>query len=529
MTPDRVSPTVPDLTEEAAARFREVLGADAVVTGRTAVAEFDDPFSYSGWGAHQGSAVVMPSSTEEVQAIVRIANELGTPLWPFSQGRNNAYGGPSPVVGGSVQVSLRRMNRILDVDEKLATALVEPGVRFFDMYDHLRANGIKLWSSAPDLGWGSIVGNALEYGVGYTINGDHASRACGLEVVLPTGRIVRTGMGALPGSDAWQAHPRGYGPSVDGIFKQSNLGIVTKMGIWLMPEPEFYYSGVVSLADPAALPAFIDIVRPLVLDGTFQNHVAIGNAVFVASILDGAPTRADVFDGPGPIPHDVVKSLAELLGIGAWNMRFALYGTEEIVAARLRRIRARLESIDGVRVQGTGFRGEDVHEQAQDQNARVQAGIPSLELMRALDWYSGPGGGHIDFSVVAPLRGEHVSRVHGMMDRVLAGTALDYDPAMILSGRHMINVSQIYFHPDDEATTRRAFGIYPRLIDAAAELGYGLYRTHVDFMDAAAERYTFNDHVQRRFAEKLKDALDPRGILAPGKQGIWPAALRTHD
>jgi 4-cresol dehydrogenase (hydroxylating) flavoprotein subunit len=528
MATSRSATLDPDTVSAAISRFTEVLGAAAVVTGRAAVAEYDDPFSFSGWGRHQGTAVVMPETTEQVQAIVRIAGELGTPLWPFSQGRNNAYGGPSAVLGGSIQVSLRRMNKILDVNEKLGTALVEPGVRFFDMYDHLRANDIKLWSSAPDLGWGSIVGNALECGVGYTVHGDHAGRSCGMEVVLPTGRVIRTGMGALPGSDAWQAHPRGFGPTLDGIFRQSNFGIVTKMGIWLMPEPEAYFSGVAAIADPAALPAFIDAVRPLVLDGTFQNHVAIGNAIFVASTLDGAPTRAEVFDGPGPIPHDVVKSLAARLGIGAWNMRFALYGTPAIVQGRLARIRSRLEALDGVTVDGTQYRGSDVHELASDQNAQVQAGIPSLELMRVLDWYSGPGGGHIDFSVVAPLRGDHVSRVHAMMDRVLAGSRLDYDPAMILSGRHMINVSQIYFHPDDETAAGRAFDIYPRLIEAAAVLGYGLYRTHVAFMDEAAAKYTFNDGIQRRFAEKIKDALDPAGILAPGKQGIWPAALRQH-
>lgn len=530
MTQTRVAAVDRNTFAAAVARFTEVLGADAVLVDRTAVSEYDDPFIHAGWGAHQGAAVVMPASADEVQAVVRIANEFQTPLWPFSQGRNNAYGGPSPVLGGSVQVSLRRMNRILDVDERLATALVEPGVTFFDMFEHLQANGIRLWSSTPDLGWGSIVGNALECGVGYTgVYGDHASRACGLEVVLPTGRVIRTGMGALPGSDAWQAHPRGFGPSVDGIFRQSNLGIVTKMGIWLMPEPPSYLSGVVAIQDPAALPAFIDAVRPLVLDGTIQNHASIGNAIFVASIVDGAPSRTEVYDGPGPIPHSVIGELAERLGIGAWNMRFALYGTEAIVDARFRRIRERLEALPGVRVSGETFAEHEVHDLATDQNARVQSGVPSLELMKALDWYSGPGGGHLDFSVVAPTSGEHMSRVHRMMDRVLAGTDLDYDPAMIISGRHMINVSQIYFHPDDEATTRRAYDVYPRLIAAAAELGYGLYRTHVEFMDAALERYTFNGHAQRRFAERLKDALDPRGVLAPGKQGVWPAALRHHD
>ena len=54
------------------------------------------------------------------------------------------------------------MNRVLEVNDELAYAVIEPGVRFFDLHDHLQAGGHKLWPSIPDLGWGSVVGNTLE-------------------------------------------------------------------------------------------------------------------------------------------------------------------------------------------------------------------------------------------------------------------------------------------------------------------------------------------------------------------------------
>lgn len=120
----------------------------------------------------------------EVQAVVQIAGEFGVPLWTFSRGKNNGYGGPSPCLQGCILVDLSRMNRILEVNDQTCYALVEPGVSFFDLYEYCKARNLKVYPSVPALGWGSVVGNTLDRGWGYTPLGDHCHAQCGLEVRL---------------------------------------------------------------------------------------------------------------------------------------------------------------------------------------------------------------------------------------------------------------------------------------------------------------------------------------------------------
>lgn len=70
-----------------------------------------------------------------------------------------SYGGPAPRVNGSVSLDLHRMDKVIEVNEKYAYAVVEPGVTFFDLYNHIAKNELKVWPSVATLGWGSVLGN----------------------------------------------------------------------------------------------------------------------------------------------------------------------------------------------------------------------------------------------------------------------------------------------------------------------------------------------------------------------------------
>ena len=186
-----------DAVASALRDFETIVGAEWVRVAERDLVAYSDDYAIAPGADHAVGGAVAPKSAEEVQAILRVAQARGAPLWPISRGKNLGYGGAAPLLPGSIILDLSRMNRILEINEKLGYAVVEPGVSFFDLYQRLQQEGIKLWLSSPGHGLGSVIGNALERGFGFTPYGDHTSKLCGLEVVLPNGDVVRTGMGAM--------------------------------------------------------------------------------------------------------------------------------------------------------------------------------------------------------------------------------------------------------------------------------------------------------------------------------------------
>ncbi|MFD5406195.1 FAD-binding oxidoreductase [Streptomyces griseorubiginosus] len=498
----------PGNVELALRDFVAELGSEAVLTDAEALAEFRDPFWVRGSADFDASAMVMPRNVEEVQAVVRIANEYQIPLWVFGQGRNNAYGGAAPRLPGSVLVNLRNMNRVLEVNEELAYAVVEPGVRFFDLYDALEECGGMLWASVPDLGWGSVVGNALECGIGAMPLGDHASNICSMEVVLPTGEIMRTGMGALTNSKVTHAYRHSFGPEVEGLFFQSSLGIVTSMGIRLMPRPERVLCGLIGFEGEQLVEPVIDIMRGLMLEGIVQGLPLLGQGIGMEDDSKGVMDPSS----------------------GTWNVRFALYGREERVEADYRIVENAFSEVPGVRFSRYAFRGDDRASQDGNHDDRARCGIPDMDFWNMFKEFAyGEDTAHLDLSPVGPMVGRDVAETVELIRSLYASSPLPYAWGVILQGRCVTYVTATVFNPTEEQQTREVYRAYNERVVQLAKAGYPVYRTNIHHMDHVAEQYDFNDHIYRRFNETLKDALDPKGILQPGKRGIWPARLRESS
>ncbi|MCC8391183.1 FAD-binding oxidoreductase [Paraburkholderia sp. MMS20-SJTR3] len=507
--------------DQALAGWRAIVGDAQVLTSDSSLAAYLDPFAPGAPGEFAASAALLPASVDEIRALLRIANQYRIPLWTVSTGRNFAYGGAAPRLSGSVVLDLQRLNRILAVDETLAYALVEPGVSYFDLYAHLREHGYKLWVDPPAAGWGSVVGNTLERGFGYTDYGDHAAAQCGMEVVLANGDVLRTGMGGIEIGGAWQLYQPGYGPSFDAMFMQSNYGIVTKLGVWLMPAPPAYLVGEIQFQHEADLAAIVDILRPLRLDGTIGNHAVIEGGLRRAA---GLSARRQWYDGAGAMPESAVTAMLEKLGVGRWNLHFALYGAPEVIDARYALIERAFSTVPRARLMAARYAGDAQPTGGGDRN---MAGIPAMSAFRMLDWRGGAGA-HVDFSPICPASGADAMRQYTMVKTRAAEYGFDYYGGFTAGARHLHHIFAAIFARDDPRQREQAGALLRSLMSDARAAGYGQYRAHLAVMDFAAAQYSFNDGALLRLSETIKDALDPNGILAPGKQGIWPAAWRDR-
>ena len=311
-------------------QFRTLLGEANVLVQAEQLAPYNKVMMPVENAAHAPSAALTATTVEQIQGIVKICNEHRIPIYTISTGRNFGYGSAAPVQRGQVVLDLKKMNKIIKVDPEMCYALVEPGVTFQQLYDYINDNNLNLMLSfsAPSAIAGPL-GNTMDRGVGYTPYGEHFMMQCGMEVVLANGEVYRTGMGGVKGSNTWQIFKWGYGPTLDGMFTQSNYGITTKMGFWLMPRPPVYKPFEVIFDNEEDIVEIVDMLRPLRIAGTIPNSVVIASTLWEAG--SAHLRRSNYLSEPGHTPDSVIRQMQKDTGMGAWNLYAALYGTREQV------------------------------------------------------------------------------------------------------------------------------------------------------------------------------------------------------
>lgn len=126
--------------------------------------------------------------------------------------------------------------------------------------------------------------------------------------------------------------------------------------------------------------------------------------------------------------------------------------------------------------------------------------------------------GHISFSPVLPSDGKAALEFYYTAQK-LCGLHMHL--------RHMTHINIIHFDRNSQKDKDTANALFVDLVRSAREAGYGEYRAHIEHMDLVAKQYEFGRGALMRLNERIKDTLDPNGILSPGKQGIWAKQYRN--
>jgi 4-cresol dehydrogenase (hydroxylating) len=439
-----------------------------------------------------------------VREVIREAALHRTPLWPISRGCNWGYGSHLPAREGTVILDLSALRGIGDLDRQSLSVRIEPGVTQAALYEFLCRN-------APDLAFNvtgagletSVLGNALERGIGY--NGEKDRDLYALEVLLPDGSSI----GPAPGLNH-KARSCPAGLSTDGLFFQSNLGVVTGARIRLRIRQE---------AEDA-----------IVIQGPFDAVISTLKTAYEQQVIENPthvaePGRAErlgfgllrMLWNRNPTPEEISRCFPEQ---NSYNGIVAIYGRRRVVNAAwsemkrmalpgvtLRRGNARTLASAAKWLGLIGMKSQATRMRALRPILGLTLGEPSDAGLASLDGYE---GGNPDHASSGAIYGNAVSSVGPEIARsalaiVRAHWANSAFTWIIVDARCMITIYTLHFA---DAEAQEAHAANQAIIRDFRAAGFPQYRLDVNTKQAPGSE---------EITGRIKAAFDPLGVLAPGR------------
>ncbi len=492
-------------------------------------------------------AVLLPATAGDVSAIVRIANTHVIPLHPVSGGRNWGLGSRLPVTTGTVVVDLRRMNRIRDVCIRHHYAVVEPGVTQGQLHRYLGERNLPLLLNVTGSGLdASIIGNALERGIGYFSS--RADCLSSLEIVLGAGSMLRTGSGHFPAADTPYLYRHGIGPSIDGLFAQSNYGIVTAAAVDLIPKPEAQCAMLCRVDNDSSLAALIDSLAILVKGGVIRSVVHIGNWERSEITLGPLVHRfLAKHNGAGPeTTKNEIRKILATGGFGAWSAVAGLMGSSAQMRVMRGEIRRAIRGVAALRfvtdrslavaagicrklafVPGMKRRLALLH--AIQPLYGLTKGIPTDAALESVYW---PVEGLPDTEVTnpdqsrsgllycvpfLPLDGNSVLVAVAMIRDICdSHNFAPYVTFNVVDSKALEAVISLAFDRREGGRSSAAHACIDALTEAFIQAGFPPYRVGIQSM----ARIVKEDDTFWQTVKGLKAVLDPNNIISPGRYNL---------
>ncbi len=243
-------------------RLEEIVGEDRLNDNQIIISSYSKDSSHL--TAERPGIVVIPTSVEEVQAIVNLCRETKTPLVPAG-GRNGICGACLPRTKSAVMLDMVKMDSVVNIDEDVMTVTVEAGLRWAELIHRLDEKGYKLGFRGPYGGnVGTVGGSTSINSIGYAASkyGPSTEGVVSVEVVLANGEIVTTGTGWNPDAKLFGRYSSFF--DLTGLFlgDHGTLGVKTKVTLKIYPKAEHYAYGDFGFKDlESATKAFLEVQK----------------------------------------------------------------------------------------------------------------------------------------------------------------------------------------------------------------------------------------------------------------------------
>lgn len=305
-------------------------------------------------------AIITLSQSSEIKTILDLANQcaedkdLKFSLYPISTGNNWGYGTrqPSGLSNNIILLDLGRLTNISFFDNELGIVTIEPGVTQQQLSDFLHLHHydymVPVTGAGPDC---SIMANALERGYGITPYTDHFSAVNSIQGYWANGTPYQSAINELDNSEdklVDKNYKWGLGPYIEGLFTQSNLGIVSQMTISLAKRKPDFSSFFIQLNDDALLEKAIPLIRKILQD--FEGIVGAINLLDQRRMLSMFATNPNGSDIHKVMLNKDINKLAKISQSPYWTIVGSIYGSASIVNAVKREINSLFKALPCKRI-----------------------------------------------------------------------------------------------------------------------------------------------------------------------------------
>ncbi|KFZ09831.1 hypothetical protein V502_08441 [Pseudogymnoascus sp. VKM F-4520 (FW-2644)] len=439
------------------------------------------------------SAIVRPRKASEAQEIVLLCNTFEIPVWSFSSGSNADYRAAIPRVPGSIGLDFGcYMNKVLGVHESGAYVVVEPGATSKNIDQYLVDNKLiqKFEFNWPRRLERLALGNIVEDNM--------LTFYCGKEIILPNGDLLKMGSIQLPGiqpaannvSQVEQPETKEK-QTLDyslGIFNgkllpENGLGIAVKLAICLTPNSGGCGSYRIIFSRDENLTKIVDIAQELRQTMVIQNSLDVLRRGPNASYASANAPLVDI----------------EIDGANAarWYFYGTIHGPEHVRSALWQITKDAFSQVEGAKFFfQEGFKHKQV---------RVIT-----------------GGSHVVFHFTSDVSGDVANAQHSIMKKCIQEAGFDFESAFTIKARKMHYVLYIMYDRYESGFRGRVHKLVRTMMDVCVENGWTEYRTYGALMDQIAATRDVPDDALAKINKQIKDAIDPAGIMEPGRNGVWP-------